>query len=458
MTPNASIASRASAFHEFLIINQPLSPEHLPPTAVLEAGETYNLPFSFVVPHALPNTCKHKTASPRVKSDHLRLPPSLGDSETAGHGTTTLDDLAPDMTRISYGVRVRVYKQRENEDKEIILSEKTRRVRIAPAVEEQPPVDVDESEEYCLRREKGIRKGFLKPKTGKLIMEASQPKALELLPPRSECEGSPTTMVSVQLRFDPFADSAEPPKLGQLSSKLRVGTFFASCARENFPSQKTMAWDATQGLYVDVLTLSSRCMSATEWLRHEPHTSTDAALLRRGSGMNLSGPAKCPQPSAKARPDLPFYTAQLLIPVSLPKGKLLVPTFHSCLVSRVYNLELTLSLPPTASATLKVPLQLSASSASGVNPGALGLQDSMVEGDLSGDDEDFLPQGPSAPAYTERNTGGPVIQQPGQGGRQGGDASPAAPPPPPPNYSSLAPRTGGFRTAPSFRASLPLVT
>ncbi|KAK3056850.1 hypothetical protein LTR53_020465, partial [Teratosphaeriaceae sp. CCFEE 6253] len=82
-----------------------------------------------------------------------------------------------------------------------------------------------------MRKVKTVRKGVLKGKLGTLVMEAAQPQSLRL---RSESnpECRTTTMATVMLRFDPTDESATPPKLDSLSSKLKVATFFASTARQ----------------------------------------------------------------------------------------------------------------------------------------------------------------------------------------------------------------------------------
>jgi hypothetical protein len=55
------------------------------------------------------------------------------------------------------------------------------------------------------------------------------------------------------------------------------------------------------------------------------------------------------------------YTATVLVPVTLPKDKSFIPTFHSCLISRVYNLSFQLSVPGAASAfRLRAPMQIGA--------------------------------------------------------------------------------------------------
>jgi hypothetical protein len=59
-----------------------------------------------------------------------------------------------------------------------------------------------------------------------------------------------------------------------------------------------------------------------------------------------------------------YYTASVVIPISLPKNKTFVPTFHSCLISRTYSLDLSLTyhtpganvLTPTVS--LRLPIQV----------------------------------------------------------------------------------------------------
>lgn len=62
----------------------------------------------------------------------------------------------------------------------------------------------------------------------------------------------------------------------------------------------------------------------------------------------------------------PFYTASVVIPITIPSSKRLVPTFHSCLISRVYGLELNVSYNTGSStksllghtASLRVPIQV----------------------------------------------------------------------------------------------------
>ncbi|KAI7633257.1 hypothetical protein KC322_g22427, partial [Hortaea werneckii] len=69
-----------------------------------------------------------------------------------------------------------------------------------------------------------------------------------------------------------------------------------------------------------------------------------------------------PQPSEQYKGKA-YYTARLLVPITLPNHKAFVPTFHSCLVSRQYALKLDLSISGTGgiapSLDLKLPIQIS---------------------------------------------------------------------------------------------------
>lgn len=54
-----------------------------------------------------------------------------------------------------------------------------------------------------------------------------------------------------------------------------------------------------------------------------------------------------------------FYTAQILVPTTLPLSKNFIPTFHSCLISRTYTLSLKMAAQGLR-LSLKVPIQVCA--------------------------------------------------------------------------------------------------
>ncbi|KAF2493793.1 arrestin [Lophium mytilinum] len=394
LTSTPTISGRSEATHRFLKLVMPLDHSLMPQPRILYAGQTQNFPFTFVVPEQLlPRACTHKVASDHVHQRHLELPPSLGDPELAGFNGMLLDDFAPDMSRITYGIKVKVTQYRDADSTIYTLGEKMRKIRVKPAYEVQPPINVDSRDkEYRLRQEKVIRKGLFKGKLGTLVMESSQPKAL-MIPGARSPPSTLSTMTKILLRFDPADESAQPPRFGSLNSKIKVTTFFASNPRINFPNRSTNDYDLMCGFYSEMVDLSKMCVASAQWHRHESEASL--ALSRRDSGVS-----DCSEQGRNSSSSLPhtntstystanatknykgksFYTATLLVPITLPENKNFVPTFHSCLISRVYALNLSLSVhaPGIAdpSMTVKLPIQIAADTS---ESGAARIRETRAE-------------------------------------------------------------------------------
>ena len=361
---------RTEAFQSFLRLVQPMDSEALPRPRILEAGKTYKFPFTFVVPERLlPQSCMHPKDSTFPEGGHLALPPSLGDPMVASIGKSLMDDMAPDMGSIAYAIKCRLTSGRGPTGKIRILTENSKKLRIIPAVSEAPPLSVEGGmkDDYKLRKEKSIRKGLFKSKLGRLVMESVQPTSLRLPPVRSNSDCPVTTMATVNVRFDPADENSQPPRLNNLQAKLKAATFFASVPMQQLPSKSSdFHYSAVKGIFVDALNLSSRCLANQGWEKHDS-SSAPATPIRRDSAWSTTSTSNhnIPSPSS-AYNGKTFYTARIIVPISLPKGnKIFVPSFHSCLVSRVYALDLYLSLnTPSTSVSdptlhLKLPIQVS---------------------------------------------------------------------------------------------------
>ena len=363
---------RTKAFHTFLRLVQPMDDDSaFPKPRVIEAGKPYKFPFNFNVPEQLlPQSCKHPKTENFPETAHLRLPPSLGDPMVAAVGRSLMDDMSPDMGSVAYSIRCRMTGGRGTSGKLRVLAEASKKLRIIPAVPEEPPMTAESglNDDYKLRKEKPIKKGFLKPKLGRLVIQSTQPTSLRLPPVRSETEAPVTTMATVNVRFDPADESCQPPRLNNLQAKLKVATYYSSVPMRSLPTNShDFRFSSIQGLYVETLNLSSRCLGNQQWEKCEASSSG-----RRDSGW--SGPKPdIPEPSSAYKGGS-FYTASIVVPISLPKSnRVFVPTFHSCLLSRVYAIDLFLSFqPPSTTVTspvlhLKIPVQISSEG----NPDAL---------------------------------------------------------------------------------------
>lgn len=373
MSTAAAVSAKSEAYHNFLRLEQPGLERAYPRDKILKAGETYRFHFVFAVPQQmLLRSCNHKTVHDNVRDAHLLLPPTFGDRELAGKDGT-LDDMAPEMASVRYGVFVKLYKLVDDGDKvkRYPLSTKARRMRIVPAVEELPPLDVGDNQDdrsrsdYYTRREKKLKKGILKSKLGTLVMEAEQPKSLHLNAPDSVEKPPVTTIARVMLRFEPAEGVTQPPRLDKISSKLKVRTFYGTTARKDFPMKGDCEFDASKGMHGESIELSSRALGKVEWRIEDPANPRVPLQQRRASAQLASTVDQTwvPDPSSTYTPGTPFQVAEIQVPVTLPTNKNLVPSFHSCLISRVYILALSLSLQTAGlggSVDLRIPIQISA--------------------------------------------------------------------------------------------------
>lgn len=354
-----------------------------PSPRIFEAGKTYKFPFTFTVPaQLLPKACPHNVVSDHVRDCHLLLPPSLGDPDVAGFGSSLLDDFAPEMSKITYGIKVRIVHRRGADGKLSVLGEKVKKIRIKPAVEEQPPLNIDDNYEFRPRQEKTVKKGLFKGKLGTLTAQVMQPKPLRVPGARTSNNKPITTMAKLVVRFDPADETCPPPTLGSLKTKLKVSTYYASTPRKGLPTRDTLGFDLTQGVYSQTIPLSSLCIASAQWEKHTsasnpvrvPPTRRDSGISDCSTSSNSSNSITATTTEAFDHDILPpsstyiqgtFYTALILVPITLPSNKSFPPTFHSCLISRTYSLTLHLCPRWTECLRLKVPFQICADGSEG---------------------------------------------------------------------------------------------
>lgn len=331
----------------------------------------YKFPFTFNVPERLlPKACTHNVVADHVRDQHLMLPPSFGDPDLAGFGSTLLDDLAPEMSKISYGVKVRIVQRGLNDKAVHILTERSKKVRVKPVFEEQAPLNIDGIDEYTPKQERTIKKGLFKGKLGTLTAQTMQPAPFNIPGARTTNNKPITTVAKLVLRFDPAEEGAQPPALSSLHTKLKATTYYATTTRQNLPSRTYLAFDMSQGVYAEYIALNSLCITKAKWELHTASSNpTPESPLRRYSGNSdystsssaateaFSAGILAPSSSYK---NGTFYTACIPVPVTLTEKKSFIPTFHTCLISRTYTLKLEFATQGASSMSLKVPVQICA--------------------------------------------------------------------------------------------------
>lgn len=402
-TTAAAISGRSEAYHNFLRLSQPKLDELYQEDRAertLKAGKTYEYGFLFKVPvRLIDRICKHKVNNPSVKDAHYQLPPSLGDQELSSKDGT-LDDMAPEMASVRYGIFVRVTKLEGPEEKSTHVAAKARRVRVVPAVEEAPPLDVkgmlqDEVKtDYCVRKEKKLKKSLFLGNLGTLVMEAAEPESARLPPADSELGYSAiTTTAIVMLRFEPAKGVKSPPRFDKLTSKLKTRTYYATSARHDFPKKADSEFDTSKAVHGHTHDLISHAMGNFSWRAEDPSKRSDSPA-RRDSTVSIEEKRWIPGPSSTYTPGTAFWTARLPLPITLPNTKhSFVPTFHSCLISRTYTLALSLSLQTAGlggSIDLRVPLQISAAPPINNASDAARRRESVASAQLNTDIEDDI--------------------------------------------------------------------
>jgi hypothetical protein len=308
----------------------------------------------------------------------------MGDKEVSPS-----DDLAPDMVKIVYAIRVRVLRTRERDGKIVVLTDRSRKIRVIPAIPEAPPMHIPaDDKEYTLSVTKQLRKGMFAGKLGKITISASQTKALAI--PSSSSTTETTIMATLKLRFDPSETNIQPPRLGSLTSKIKSSTFYAIKPLSDLASRGSMlvAYELSRGIYTTSTSLATRCVENVSWTHHHPQP------IRRDSGYSTSSATSSDSSSSEVTVTPPthgWYEASILVPLTLPASKTWLPTFHSCLASRIYSLDMSLSVHtpgtgvPSSTISLRLPVQIS-SGPEGVLAGALGASTQAEQEEV----EDYL--------------------------------------------------------------------
>ncbi|KAB8275438.1 hypothetical protein BDV30DRAFT_236805 [Aspergillus minisclerotigenes] len=321
------------ASHTFLTLDQPIDEVNYPASRVLRPGKVYNFPYTFIVPNRLPlKSCSHKATHTSIRQAHTEAPPSL-----------LLRNLSQSLCEISYLIHVTVCRQLPNNHEKLeTLASCTKPLHLVPAHGEE--LSFSRSEKHDMYRSsivQEVKSQWKRQALGRLEAVASTLQPIQV---PSLCLPTDTvnTHVALQLRFDP-------------------STLFSTKPQEDYPSiENIIADQMSRGAHVQVSSLPSPTISSIRWTKH---------MLPQYSGS--SGFDQSSQPSSTAEIGLSltsstgyYYTASVMVPVSLPSGSNLAPTFHTCLVSRTYALELRLSYRmPNASvfhrmSTLEVPVKI----------------------------------------------------------------------------------------------------
>ncbi|KAF9891330.1 hypothetical protein FE257_004185 [Aspergillus nanangensis] len=291
--------------HTFLKLHQPMDSTKYPTSRTLVPGELYTFPFTFVIPAELPlGSCLHGASDPSIQQTHSQLPP-----------TVCLETLSQELCRISYLIRVAITPQGTGKKREV-LATSTRSLHVVPTTwggQDYSNRPQDHPRLRCLADEE-LKSDWKAVALGRFAVIGHSPASF--LCPSTKIQHNSVTF---QLRFDPVGD-IHPPRLRTLHSSLMASTTLTTSPKTYLLSPTNMPTNTPGcGEHVTAISFPSVDISSTRWIKH---VSTSTRGLEAAEV---------------------YYTASMTVPIHLPKNGGLLPTFHSCLVSRTYLLKLRLS-------------------------------------------------------------------------------------------------------------------
>lgn len=327
-----NVTAGATSTHRFLELDMPIPDSAYPESGVFLAGETYVLPFHFIIPHELPTAaCSHRVDSDVVRDHHLQVPPSMGNWEK--------DDMAASVSEIIYSIRTTVFYKPYTDEPYSMYAEAARRIKVIAPSPEQPPLSIYKSNKrYALTKTKQIRKGLLSGSLGQVTVAAAQAQTVHLYP---DGRGHSDSSLPVSLTFKPTALDVIPPQITKVSAKIRSYTWYQPSQVSGLPDLGTSSIGEP---FTTAVPVSVEPQSRVQWSQHLDTTSASS----RGSG-------KSPL----------FHSTTLDVLFQLPTStKTFLPTFHSCLISRTYAIHLSLYIN-NAEVELVVPIQIAIDAALG---------------------------------------------------------------------------------------------
>ncbi|RAK90100.1 hypothetical protein BO79DRAFT_262598 [Aspergillus costaricaensis CBS 115574] len=274
-------------------------------------------PFTFVIPSALPTeSCSHVVSDPLVQYAHTALPPSLGGKPPCATRNNKTDILTPNAVQIRYCIKATL--QACQQDQEPVLST-FREIYIipTPSSERPPPAftpainNSDKPFQLALEKHESpmkaqIVRNIFRRKEGRLVSEILQagPLAMHLHQQRP-------TEATIPLRLRYYSASGVHPRLHNLTISIRASTSFGLSPSPDI-SYQTLSHQSS--VYTKTLQIAAQDMSNTTWEATPCLTETDPQIEKK-------------------------YEALVPVSFSLSPDGPFVPTFHSCMVGRSYELE-----------------------------------------------------------------------------------------------------------------------
>lgn len=333
--------------HKFLRMSQSIQPTSLPEDDVALKGQCYKIPFNFTVPGTLlPYACSHGRSTPE---SHLSLPPSLGAYETKN---VIIQDMGPNTAKVNYRIFARITKAVPRGVATHL--EKSACIHIIPTTNLEIGTSIypTRSRNDCSEVRESLKVPRNSRHMGGQLVVSSRAISLSLGHLHAINSAPVTTIITLDLRFEPTTEGEKPPQQFSLRAKLKSSTLLG-----NIPYKETTALcnllqsnrDFTR--YVSTSHLTSKRFSEVLWSQEITNTGTSdmeppeynsiSENMHTSNGLTNTRLNDHSVPSYYTRVSAPVQIP--LLDSRRPKKALMVPTFTSCIVARNYCLELDLT-------------------------------------------------------------------------------------------------------------------
>jgi hypothetical protein len=349
IVPHAPNARTITTAHRFLELTQPDLEHCFPRDKVFRAGRHYNFPFEFAIPdRMLPATCRHVVESPEIHELHTSMPPSFGDQRP-----DEATDYAPRKASVKYRIVARVFEGAEpaGNSKMKMIACDSERIRFMPSDAMPMPVSTHINRAGAFLP---LRKLWAK-RFGDLAVTSIQASTFRVRKVHSDMWHSGLSgQVKLRLMFIPASDGAEPPRQIELSGIFRTETTSAVSPLLQLPSTDPWLGPELDRHTAPSVMLSSRAVGNISWKRV---SAADTEFSEKCHSYEVPPSFKPPRSPCSTS----HYSAEIVASLTAAVGCSLVPTFHSCLISRTYIIDLRLSTPTLALGSfsamrLKVPV------------------------------------------------------------------------------------------------------
>ncbi|OQE22308.1 hypothetical protein PENSTE_c010G08982 [Penicillium steckii] len=363
----------------------------LPSENLIKKHQRYFFPFAFPVPSQLsPTTCQHPITSPLTRQLHLQPPPSFGVPDIAGFGGKLRNDYAPTNCRIIYTLQAQLTRRSLVTEMIQTMLHRTLKIRLKPSSTPAlpPPSPPSPSPSLSLSPAPSIlapihgadpeNQNDIDPPPCKTIDIYSSPwkgskKSDSILlgrltlsiiaPPRFDMPIRQA--ITLNLHYETFHPSKQSRMKG--FSEIENENHTENINSESTSSSQSQSQSQSQPTLPQIQSLRGS-VSATTFFTKTYHTTSPPKKQKDRFGTKLNYAEKVltefthaitettlawAQDHPEHGPDI--FVSRLLVPVKL-SHHLIISTFHSCRMSRVYTLELRVKIQGAETVELCLPI------------------------------------------------------------------------------------------------------